>query len=94
MAWTQMLEQVKLRVWHWLRPPAPAPVSAVPAAPKRTMAEVELPPVVGLNKSKRYHNPECGFVKHAKGQLVSFRSRQDAHEHGLEPCHVCTPSVN
>ncbi len=92
MAWTQMLEQVKLQVRRWLRPPAPMPV--VPATPKRTMAEVELPPVVGLNKSKRYHKPECGFVQHAKGQVVPFRTRQDAHEHGLEPCHVCRPSVN
>jgi hypothetical protein len=92
MALAQLLEQVKLRVQGWFHPPAP--IVERPITPKKSMAEVELPPVVGLNKSRRYHRPECGFVTHAKGQVVPFRTKMEAHEHGLEPCHVCQPSPN
>ncbi len=91
MAWNQMVERVQGQVRRWLGRPLPV---AAPARPQRTMAEVELPPLIALNKGKRYHKPDCGFVQNPQGQLVPFRSRQEAQDRGLAPCQVCQPSLN
>ena len=93
MAWSQLLERVRGWMRRWRARPAPA-VAAPAAPPVRTLADVELPPVLGLNRGKRYHSPDCGFVRAAKGEVIPFRSRQDAHDQGLVPCQVCQPSAH
>ncbi len=46
----------------------------------------------GSRKSNKFHRPACQYVQRIKaGNLVGFRSREEAIRAGFIPCKVCNP---
>ena len=46
----------------------------------------------GSRKSNKFHRPTCQYVQRIKGgNLVGFRSREEAVKMGYVPCKVCRP---
>ncbi|MBI4355878.1 MAG: hypothetical protein HY597_05495 [Candidatus Omnitrophica bacterium] len=46
----------------------------------------------GSSKSNKFHRPTCQYVQRIKeGNLVGFRSREEALRMGYVPCKVCRP---
>ena len=47
---------------------------------------------VGSRKSDKYHRPGCKWAKKIKpGNLVKFKSKEEARNAGYVPCKVCKP---
>ena len=46
----------------------------------------------GSSKSNKFHRPNCQYTQRIKpGNLVGFRSREEALRMGYVPCKVCRP---
>ena len=46
----------------------------------------------GSSKSNKFHRSDCQYVQRIKsGNLVGFRSREEALRMGYVPCKVCRP---
>ena len=46
----------------------------------------------GSSKSNKFHRPSCQYVQRIKpGNVVGFRSRDEAIGMGYVPCKVCRP---
>ena len=46
----------------------------------------------GSRKSNVFHAPNCQYVQRIKsGNVVGFRSRDEAIKMGFRPCRVCKP---
>ncbi len=46
----------------------------------------------GSRKSNKFHRPTCQYVRRINsGNLVGFRSREEAVSMGYVPCKVCKP---
>ncbi len=46
----------------------------------------------GSRKSNKFHRPTCQYVQRIKaGNVVGFRSREEAIKMGYVPCKVCRP---
>jgi len=70
-------------------PAAPAAPAETVAPDRKTEAEVE---VVGSKTSNKYHYPVCRWVKAiSPGNLIKFKSTQEAQEQHYIPCPVCKP---
>lgn len=50
---------------------------------------------VGSKNSNKYHYPTCRAAQKIKpGNLVTFRSAQEAKGAGYVPCKICKPPIN
>lgn len=48
----------------------------------------------GSKNSNKYHNPTCIWAQKIKpGNLVKFKSPEDAQKAGFVPCKVCKPPL-
>ena len=46
----------------------------------------------GSSKSNKFHRSDCRYVRQiSPGNLVGFRSREEAASMGYVPCKVCRP---
>ena len=71
------------------------PVARVKRSPKNKISSTSTDTAskyVASNKAKKYHRPDCKWVKRIKPEnIVTFNSAKEARQAGYVPCKVCKP---
>ncbi len=91
---------MKIRRLLWVCLAIPLLFTTIPAAHAQSQREPDYIvvnakkefPYYGSRKSNIFHRPDCRYAKRIKsGNVVGFRSREEAVSAGYVPCKVCNP---